>query len=314
VIPFVGIDETKTAPFHPFGVCVAIAFFVVDWAIMKVAVRRGFERADFRVLTVWLFVLGWFFAWAIDAVFYHPGAPFTLQSLSSTGAIVGATLGAIAWTRFYIRKEELRLPRAPALGGSQSEATNKRAGRWRVSRREKPIALLPVSEVVVATWPAAWAIGRVGCALVHDHMGKAVSPGTLGSLLAVGFPRTAEDGVHHAFGPVHIVTGASDLRFDLGLLELFILAPLAIGFALTWKKQLAMGTYTMIGALVYGPFRFFLDFLRPVDGPTGETRHGGLTFAQYWSLAVIALGIALLVRRRRATSNDAANAAVPTAD
>ena len=160
--------------------------------------------------------------------------------------------------------------------------------------------MLPVSEVVLATWPVAWAIGRLGCALVHDHVGAAVAPGTLGSLVAIGFPRGAGDGVDHVLGPIHVVTGGSDVRFDLGFLELLILTPLAIGFAFTWKKNVAMGTYTIISTLVYGPLRFLLDFLRPESGPSGEARHAGLTFAQYWSLAVVALGVVLLLRRLRA--------------
>jgi phosphatidylglycerol---prolipoprotein diacylglyceryl transferase len=282
VIPFVAIDEAKIAPLHPYGICVAIGFFVWDHVLMKMAVRRGFDRADFRVLTLWLGVLGWSFAWGVDAIFYHPGqslgSRFTIQGLSSTGAIVGATIGAIVWSRLHVRKETTG---------------------WRATRRETPVALLPVSEVVLATWPAAFAFGRLGCALIHDHVGKAVAPGSLGSLLAVGFPRSAEDGVHHVYGPLHVFTGASDVRYDLGLLELMILAPLAIGFALTWKKDVAMGTYTIIASLVYGPLRFVLDFLRADEGPTGEARQGGLTFAQYWSLAVIALGVVLLVRQRR---------------
>jgi prolipoprotein diacylglyceryltransferase len=70
-----------------------------------------------------------------------------------------------------------------------------------------------------------------------------------------------------------------------------------------------MGTYTIVASLVYGPFRFVLDFLRPEDGITGEARQGGLTFAQYWSLAVIALGVVLLVRQRRERQAAAAPAA-----
>lgn len=283
MIPFVAIDEAKIAPLHPFGVCVAVAFFVWDYVLMRFAVRRGFDRADFRVFTIWLGVLGWLVAWAVDAVFYHPDQSLTqrltaIQGFSSTGAIVGATLGAIAYSRVFIRKE---------------------GGRWRASRRPEPLALLPISEVILATWPLAWAIGRVGCALIHDHVGKAAAPGSLGSLLAVGFPRSAEDGVHRMLGPIHFTTGGSDVRYDLGLLELMVLAPIAIGFAFTYKKELRMGTYTMIASLVYGPLRFLMDFLRLEDGPTGEARHAGLTFAQYWSLAVIGLGVALYVRRRR---------------
>jgi len=290
VIPFVAIDESKIAPLHPYGVSVAIAFFTWDWALMRMAVRRGFCRADFRVLTFWMGILGWSVAWAVDALFYHPGQPlgqrlFAIQGFSSTGAIVGATIGAILWSRIHIRKED---------------------GRWRASRRKEPLALLPISEVILSTWPIAFAFGRVGCSLIHDHVGKAVAPGTIGSLFAIGFPRSAEDGVHRVYGPLHVITGASDIRYDLGLLELLILAPLAIGFALTLKRTVMMGTYTTIASLVYGPFRFVLDFLRAEDGPTGEARFGGLTFAQYWSLPVIALGVALLLRRRRASQSAAA--------
>lgn len=295
MIPFVAIDEAKIAPFHPYGVCVAIAFFAWDYVIMRMAVRRGFDRADFRVLTVWLGVGGWSLAWIIDALFYHPEQPlaqrlFAIQGFSSTGAIVGAVIAGVLWSRIWI---------------------GKRDGKWSASRRKEPLAILPVSEVVVATWPLAFAFGRLGCALIHDHVGKAAVPGTLGSLLAIGFPRTAEDGIHRVLGPIHVVTGASDLRYDLGLLELLILAPLAIGFAFTWKRNVAMGSYTMIASLVYGPLRFLLDFLRPVEGPTGEARHGGLTFAQYWSLAVIGLGIALYVRRRREGQSAASAAPAP---
>lgn len=285
MIPFIAIDEAKIAPFHPYGVCCAIAFFAWDYAIMKMAARRGFERADFRVLTVLMGVFGWTFAWGVDAVFYHPGeslgSRFTVQGLSSTGAIVGATIGGILWSRVWIRKDERG---------------------WRVSRREKSFALIPISEVILATWPIAFAFGRLGCSLIHDHVGRAVTPGsTLGSLLGIGFPHAAEDGVHTVYGPIHVVTGAPDVRYDLGVIELLVLAIMAVGFAFTFKKAVPMGVYTILSCLVYGPFRFALDFLRPEegDGPTGEARRGGLTFAQYWSLAIIALGVALIVRRYR---------------
>lgn len=311
MIPFVAIDEAKIAPFHPFGVCVAIGFFSWDYVAMQMAVRRGFDRADFRVLSVWVGVMGWSISWVIDALFYHPDQPlaqrlFAVQGFSSTGAILGATIGGILWSRLWIGKKD---------------------GRWSTSRRKEPVALLPVSEVIVGTWPLAFAIGRLGCALIHDHIGKAATPGTLGSLIAIGFPRTAEDGFHRAFGPIHIVTGASDLRYDLGLLELLILAPLAIGFSFTWKwdvkgnaktgatatrRQIAMGTYTVVASLVYGPLRFLLDFLRPEEGPTGDARHGGLTFAQYWSLAVVGVGIAIWIHmRRRRPSNVIESGDVP---
>lgn len=281
MLPLVTLDAAKIAPLQPYGACCALGFFVGDWFLMKLAMRRGFDRADFRVLTILLGVLGWLFAWGVDVVFYDPaisgGSRFTMQGFSSTGAIVGATIGALLWSRFDFRKG--------------------------LTRREAPLPFLPISEVVLAVWPIAFAFGRLGCSLIHDHVGKAVWPGTIGSLFAVGFPREAGDGVHRMFGPFHVITGGSDLRYDLGLLEFIVLAALAIGFARMWHKDVKMGTYTIVSCLVYGPIRFVLDFLRAGVGPTGEVRHGGLTFAQYWSLGVIALGIAVLMWRNRTTQD-----------
>ncbi|MBX3232794.1 MAG: prolipoprotein diacylglyceryl transferase [Labilithrix sp.] len=287
MIPFIGIDDSKLAPFHPYGIMVAIAFFVGEWAMMRFAVKRGYDRGDFRVCFILLGVFGWFFAWLVDVLFYRldhlEQGVSALQGFSSTGAIAGAFLGGFFWTRYDLRG-------------------------WKLTKRETPHALLPLTEVVLATWPIPFAFGRVGCALIHDHVGASAVPGTLGSLFAVGFPRDASDGVHHVFGPVHLVTGASDLRYDLGLLEVLVLGPLALAFARMWNKPVPMGNYTIIASLVYGPVRFILDFLRASEGPSGEARQGGLTFAQYFSIGIVVLAIVLLVRRRRTGAIEPAKA------
>jgi phosphatidylglycerol:prolipoprotein diacylglycerol transferase len=298
VLPFVFLDESKLGPFHPYGLACALGFFLWDWAVMRFAERRGFDRADFRFCAIWVFAMGCFFAWWIDAVFYHPpgrsvtSTLFAFQGFSSTGAIVGATVGGLVWTRVFIGKVD---------------------GRWKIARREKPIAFLRVTEVVVATWPLGWACGRLGCALIHDHPGVTVAKGTLGSLLAVAWPTGPDDGTHHVLGPLHVVTGGSTARYDLGLLEFFILASIAIYFSTTWKKDWRLGSYTIVAGLVYGPLRFVLDFLRDHEGPGADLRHGGLTFAQYWSLAVIGIALYLLAKRRRAAAAEPAADAVTSA-
>jgi len=285
VLPFV--FATDFGPFHPYGIACALGFFAWDWAVMRQAERRGFARADFRACTIWVFATGALFAWIVDAVFYHPpGRSVTstllaFQGFSSTGAIVGATVGGLVWCRLLVEKRD---------------------GRWRVARRAAPLSPLPMTEVIVSTWPLGWAFGRLGCAIIHDHPGVVVPKGTLGSLFALAWPTGPDDGVHHVFGPLHVVTGGSEARFDLGLLEFFVLAAIAAGFAATWKKDLRLGTYTIVGGLLYGPTRFFLDFLRAEDAAGGDMRHGGLTFAQYWSVGVVAIAIHLLLRRRRTTA------------
>lgn len=299
MLPFVFLDESKLGPFHPYGLMCALGFFLWDWAVMRLAERRGFDRADFRACVVWVFAMGCFFAWWIDAVFYHPAGRsvvstlFAFQGFSSTGAIVGATVGGLVWSRVFVGK------------GSD--------GRWKIARREKPIAMLLPTEVVVATWPLGWACGRLGCALIHDHPGITVAKGTLGSMFAVAWPLAADDGTHHVLGPLHVVTGGSSARFDLGLLEFFILAGIAIYFATTWKKDWRLGSYTIVGGLTYGPLRFLLDFLRDTEGSGGDLRHGGLTFAQYWSLAVIGIALYLFAKRRREAAATPATDAVTSA-
>ncbi len=284
MLPFVFVDESKLGPFHAFGVCIALGFFAWDWAVMRQAARRGLDRKDFRACTIWIVTVGIFVAWVSDAVFYHPAdrsvgsTLFSLQGFSSMGGICGAVLGALVWRWVWIGRE---------------------GGALRVRRRERPAPLLSASDVIVSTWPIGFGLGRLGCALIHDHVGVGVAPGTLGSLFAVGFPRAPSDGLDHAFGPLHVVTGGSDVRFDLGLLESAVLLAIALVFASTWRRRLRPGTYSVAGALLYGPVRFLLDFLRPEEGPTGDLRHGGLTFAQYFSLVVIVLALAFLAKRRR---------------
>lgn len=284
MLPFVFLDESMLGPFHAYGLAAMLGFFAWDHVAMRQAARRGFDRGDFRICTVWVLGLGTVFAWLIDAVFYHPpgrsvaSTLFAFQGFSSTGAFVGALVGAVIWRHLHVRKDD--------------------EGRWRASRREKALPLLPVTEVFMATWPVGFAFGRLGCALIHDHPGIIVPRGTVASLFAVAWPLGPEDGVHHVLGPLHVVTGGSQARFDLGLLELFVLAAIAIAFATTWKRDVRLGTYTIAFGLVYGPIRFALDFLRVHDGPGGELRHGGLTFAQYFALTIVALALVLLAKRR----------------
>ncbi len=284
MLPFVFLDETKLGPFHAFGLCCAAGFFLWDWAFMKRGVARGYARGDWRALSVWLLVVGTLFAWLVDIVFYHSGARAIASSVSAwqgfsfTGGFVGALLGAIAWTRVFVGRD---------------------AGRFVVRLRKEPQPLLPASDVIISTWALAGACGRLGCALIHDHPGVTVASGSLGSIFAVAWPRGAEEGVHHVLGPLHVLTGAAEARLDLGLLELLFFVVLSAIFVATWKRELRLGTYTLIGTISYGAFRFLFDFLRLADGPGGDVRHGGLTFAQYWGLSMIALGVALLVRRQR---------------
>lgn len=115
-----------------------------------------------------------------------------------------------------------------------------------------------------------WGIGRIGCALLNEHL---AGPTTF--FLGVRFP----DG---------------SVRHDLGLYECVYL--LSVLTPYVWRRRNApadpVGMISAI-SLAYGAFRFLIDFLRP------EVRYAGLTFAQYFSLFLVALGGGLLLWRRR---------------
>ncbi len=275
MFPFVFLDESKLGPFHPFGLMIAFGFFAWDAVVMRRAVRYGLDRRDFRALTLWLCGVGVFMSWAVDAVFYHPegAGPSSLlafQGFSNTGGFIGAVMGAAAWRSVRVWREGLRL---------------------RFEKRKTPMRLMPISEVIVSTWPIAFFFGRLGCAVVHDHPGVLARPGSFGALFAVAWPVDASDGRHHVLGPLHVVWG-STLRYDLGLLETLYLALVAVGFALTFKRRFPPWTYTAAGCLAYAPVRFALDFLRLAEQESGgDARHLGLTFAQFWSIGVFSLGL-----------------------
>jgi phosphatidylglycerol:prolipoprotein diacylglycerol transferase len=125
----------------------------------------------------------------------------------------------------------------------------------------------------------AWLLGRAGCALVHDHVGIASD-----SPLAVAFPGGA--------------------RHDLGVLEFLylglVVAPVVTVLA---RRSVRSGTIGGVVALLYGPVRFALEFLRM---PDTDPRYAGLTPAQYLAVPTAIAGALLLWRARRSASLPAA--------
>ncbi|MEZ4299774.1 MAG: prolipoprotein diacylglyceryl transferase [Polyangiaceae bacterium] len=145
---------------------------------------------------------------------------------------------------------------------------------WRWIKGHK---ILPYGDVICSALPIGWMFGRAGCAVVHDH------PGALSDAwFAVRYP----------YGPGYIG------RFDLGLYECLLTIPLAVGFAIAWRRDpfRPNGFYAGWMCVAYAPVRFFLDFLRvdARDNPAGDPRYGGLTPAQWACFGLLAVGIYIL--------------------
>lgn len=134
---------------------------------------------------------------------------------------------------------------------------------------------LPYMEAFTFGALAYLVIGRVGCALVHDH------PGTESTFVGA-------------------VTGWPDgsTRHDLGLYELVILMPLTGAMVALRHRRAIPGLLVAVPMLVYALARFGLDFLRVLDA-----RYAGLTPGHYASLVLFTAGIVLLIHGVSARSS-----------
>jgi phosphatidylglycerol:prolipoprotein diacylglycerol transferase len=134
------------------------------------------------------------------------------------------------------------------------------------------------ADILMQALVIGWVFGRLGCTLVHDHVGAPSS-----FPLAIQFP----DGPRH----------------DLGLYEcLYTVLVLMPAVLVLNRRPRKPGTTIWVVALLYAPARFLADFLRHTDLPNPDARYLGLTSAQYacFIVAVIAVGIARTQRRSAA--------------
>jgi phosphatidylglycerol:prolipoprotein diacylglycerol transferase len=200
----------------------------------------------------------------------HELVTYTLVS----GFVLGHVFALVAYFPDKLLREPWRIffiwEDLSSYGGVFGSAVG--ALYWSHKRR---VPLLPVYECIAYGFPLGWALGRTGCFVVHDHPGKE----TDFFLGVADYPL-----------PGHPLA----TRHDLGLYEVFwSLAVLAL-FQWLGRKPRPWGLYTGLFALLYGPFRFGLDFLRVAD-----RTYAGLTPGHYASLFSIGVGTALLLHMRR---------------
>jgi phosphatidylglycerol:prolipoprotein diacylglycerol transferase len=138
-------------------------------------------------------------------------------------------------------------------------------------------------------------IGRIGCYAVGEHLG-----GSTGFFLGVTYR-----GGPTIEGPLQV--GVT--YHNAALYEILWLVPIIA--ALLWldRRGARAGLMTAVFAISYGTFRFLTDFVRAYD----QTLLG-LTGAQYGSILLVAVGIWLLLRVRRAGPPDPADRPADQAD
>jgi len=234
--------------FQTWGFFVTLGILVAIFIATKSAKKKNIETKHVWDAVFWVIIAA-FIGARFGHVFFYNWVYFSqnlwdipkiwLGGFSSYGGFAGAAIAAI----LYIKKYKLNFS--------------------------------IFSDILVVGLPLGWAIGRIGCFLIHDHPGKISN-----FILGVNYP----DGIRH----------------DLGLydsLNALILAIVIFIFHKTFEKK--PGLILAVVSLWYGSVRFFLDFLRATDGNFSDPRYFGLTPGQYGSILLFGLGIVLLFRVSR---------------
>jgi phosphatidylglycerol:prolipoprotein diacylglycerol transferase len=119
-----------------------------------------------------------------------------------------------------------------------------------------------------------WIIGRIGCFMIHDHLGA------------------------HSNCPLAVMT-PNGSRLDMALMEILGLLPLALLLYIFRKKELRVGYRSVLILMYYSLLRFILDFWRAADIPHADVRYFGLTPAQYFSSILFVLGVVWFIKREK---------------
>ena len=246
MIPYFDLREIPIGGGHSiatFGTLVVLGIFAGAWFAERRARQVGIPEHEISGAILSAVIPGLILAHLFALLGADHWTPRTVlefwNGMSSFGGFAGALLGL---TIYYAR-----------------------------SRR----SWLPTADILVQALVIGWVFGRLGCTLVHDHIGR---PSDF--LLAVRFP----DGPRH----------------DLGLYEfLYTVAVLVPAVFILNRRPRPPGTSVAVLALLYAPVRFMLDFLRQTDLPGANARYLGLTMAQYGCIVLAGIGLALLVRSRR---------------
>jgi phosphatidylglycerol:prolipoprotein diacylglycerol transferase len=278
MIPYVEFYTWRVGPVPvgPFGPCVAIAVYV-NWELAKKRARfYGWDVKKLASLSTWMVCWGFVLGHMFDEITYYPREAITepwklftfWEHMSSYGGFIGA-VGMGFWWKYFETVPWKKL--GPIT-------------LYRQARRKVPEGPgLLVSDIFTSSLLVGWCVGRLGCALVHDHPGREAARD---SLFAVAYgPGPVDDygiiGLHHGMVP----------RYDLGLLELLLCIPVTIAFIATWKKRFPPGTYTVALCLIYSVLRFPLDFLRVAESDGGDARYLSLTPAQWVCVACFAFAL-----------------------
>jgi len=262
---------------HWYGVMYLLAF-VTAWMLGRRRVRAGrLPGVDMNALSDLVFYgmlgvvlggrIGYILFYSFGAFLDNPLILFKLWEggMSFHGGLLGVMLAALWWTR-----------------------------------RQK-LHYFDTMDFVAPLIPAGLGFGRVGNFIGAELWGKYTDAGW-----GVIFPRSLPEQFRA------MDSAALNVQFQAGALDPFarhpsqlyqaLLEGLVMFCALWWFSRKPRPRYAVSGlfALLYGVFRFAVEFVRVPDEGIGYLAFGWLTMGQVLSLPLVVLGLFLLWRSRRA--------------
>lgn len=260
------------APITSFGVFMLFAFLTAGYATRAELARMGYDPEK---------------AW--DFVFM---------------AVVGGILGAKVYYILlnYERLLEDPVPLVFARGGLVWYGGFLLATAlvvWEIKRSKLPLGRM--ADAVAPPLAIAYAVGRMGCFLVGDDWGRPT-----GSWVGIAFPRgtpaTTVTNIEQQFGIT--VDPALIERFGQVIpvhpTQLYEVAMSTLIFMFLWKirdHKKGAGWLFMVWLIFAGLERFTVEFFRAKD----DRFFGMLTLAQMISMAIMAVGVAGMMKTRTAT-------------
>ncbi|MFH1291636.1 MAG: prolipoprotein diacylglyceryl transferase family protein, partial [bacterium] len=241
MIPYFQYNYFNIGPLtiQVWGIFVSLGLLTAVYFAYRMARKYMLSAEVILDMAIWALVGGLIVARVFHVVFYQLGfyiqypieiLKFWQGGASSLGGFMGA--GLAVW--LFAKKRKFKLKE-----------------------------FLPYADISALSLWLGWAIGRLGCFMIHDH------PGQLSNFfLAVNMPGGA--------------------RHDLGLYDSLLALVLFISYLLLFKflVKIHCGLVAVCSFIDYAIVRFLLDFLR-VDASThgGDIRYAHLTPAQ-WGMLV----------------------------
>jgi len=235
---------------HSWGIMAALGVLVGIYLAGKKRKYLGLSENSFLSFIIGLVIsvfLGARLLYIIEMPSYYFNNPAAIYMIWQGGfSMFGGILGGVLFGGFYSKVKKIN---------------------WR-----------SIGWMITPAWIVGIAFGRVGCSLIHDHLGK---PTDL---------------------PIGVSIGGK-LRHEIALYEILVLI-LVYLIILRWQKlekririKHTSSIVFPLSLLLYTIGRFWLDFLREGSLHGGDSRYWGITLAQHLAIISFTMSTYFILER-----------------